>query len=39
MLIRSDIDGIFEGVANRASIPAASIPALLLGELLLLIGP
>jgi hypothetical protein len=37
MLIRSDIDGNFE--ANRASIPAASIPALLLGELLLLIGP
>jgi hypothetical protein len=37
MLIRSDIDGIFE--ANRASVPAASIPALLLGELLLLIGP
>jgi hypothetical protein len=37
MLIRSDIDGNFEG--SRASIPAASIPALLLGELLLLIGP
>jgi hypothetical protein len=38
MLIRSDNDGIFEGAAFRASIPAASIPTLLPGGLLL-IGP
>jgi hypothetical protein len=39
MLIRSHIDGIFEGVTNRSSIPAASIATLLPGGLLLLIGP
>jgi len=39
MLIRSQMDGIFEGAAFRAGIPAASAPALLPGGLLLLIGP
>jgi hypothetical protein len=42
MLIRSEIDGIFGGAAHAvgpAAIPAASMPALLLGGLLLLIGP
>jgi len=39
MLIRSEIDGSFGGAAIRALIPAASIPTLLLGGLLLLIGP
>jgi hypothetical protein len=42
MLIRSEIDGIFGGAAHAAgprAIPAASMPTLLLGGLLLLIGP
>ena len=42
MLIRSEIEGILEGVAQAAgpaAIPAASVPTLPLGGLLLLIGP
>ena len=39
MLIRSENNGIFEGAAARARIPAASAPTLLPGGLLLLIGP
>jgi hypothetical protein len=42
MLIRSEIDGIFGGAAHAGrpcAIPAASVPTLLLGGLLLLIGP
>jgi len=39
MLIRGDNDGIFEGAAFRARIPAASAPDLMPGGLLLLIGP
>jgi hypothetical protein len=42
MLIRGEIDGIFGGAAHAvrpAAIPAASVPTLLLGGLLLLIGP
>jgi hypothetical protein len=42
MLIRSDIDGFFGGAARAArprAIPAASMPTLHLGGLLLLIGP
>jgi hypothetical protein len=40
MLIRSEIDGILTGTAQVApAIPAASLPTLLLGGLLLLIGP
>jgi hypothetical protein len=41
MLIRSEIDGISGGPAHAApaAIPAASVPTLLLGGLLLLIGP
>jgi hypothetical protein len=41
MLIRSEIDGISGGAAYAAPavIPAASVPTLLLGGLLLLIGP
>ncbi|MGY3604543.1 hypothetical protein [Bradyrhizobium sp. Lot33] len=40
MLIRSEIDGILTGTAQAApAIPAASLPTLLLGGLLLLIGP
>jgi hypothetical protein len=40
MLIRSKIDGISGGAAHApAAIPAASVPTLLLGGLLLLIGP
>ena len=39
MLIRSEIDGSFGGATNRLLIPAASVPTLLLGGLLLLIGP
>ena len=42
MLIRSGKYGIFGGAADAvypAAIPAASVPTLLLGGLLLLIGP
>jgi hypothetical protein len=42
MLIRSEIDGISGGAADAvrpAAIPAASMPTLLLGGLLLLISP
>jgi hypothetical protein len=39
MLIRSEIDGNLQGAVARSSIPAASLPTLLLGRLLLLIGP
>jgi len=42
MLIRSEvarIDGIGAPGAGRVAIPAASLPTLLLGGLLLLIGP
>jgi hypothetical protein len=40
MLIRSENDGILTGTAEAApAIPAASLPTLLLGEVLLLIGP
>jgi hypothetical protein len=42
MLIRSENYGISGGAADAArtrAIPAASVPALLLGGLLLLIGP
>ena len=42
MLIRSEIDGISGGAAQAVrpcAIPAASVPTLLLGGLLLLIGP
>ncbi len=42
MLIRSDLFGVQGGAANAAippAIPAASAPTLLLGGLLLLIGP
>jgi hypothetical protein len=42
MLIRSEIDGIFGGAADTvrpSAIPAASVPTLLLGGLLLLISP
>ena len=42
MLIRSDIDGIFGGAAHAvrpAAITAASMSTLLIGGLLLLIGP
>jgi hypothetical protein len=42
MLIRSEIDGIFRGAAQAvrpAAIPAATMPTLLIGGLLLLIGP
>jgi hypothetical protein len=40
MLIRSENDGIRTGKAEAApTIPAASLPTLLLGGLLLLIGP
>jgi hypothetical protein len=40
MLIRSENDGILTGTAKAApAIPAASLPTLLLGGLLLLIGP
>jgi hypothetical protein len=42
MLIRSEIagnDGIGALAAGRRAIPAASLPTLLLGGLLLLIGP
>ena len=44
MLIRSDILGVRGGAAKAASmnapvVPAASLPTLLLGGLLLLIGP
>jgi hypothetical protein len=42
MLIRSEIDGILGGAAHAVgpcAIPAASMPTLLLGGLLLLIGP
>jgi hypothetical protein len=42
MLIRSEKHGIPGGTANAvrpAAIPAASMPTLLLGGLLLLIGP
>jgi hypothetical protein len=42
MLIRSKIDGIFGGTVHTVrptAIPAASLPTLLLGGLLLLIGP
>jgi hypothetical protein len=40
MLIRSENDGILTGTAKAARvIPAASLPTLLLGGLLLLIGP
>jgi hypothetical protein len=42
MLIRGKMSGIREGAvdaASRPSIPAATLPTLLLGGLLLLIGP
>jgi hypothetical protein len=42
MLIRSEIVEVEDGMANAVRIPAitlASLPTLLLGELLLLIGP
>ncbi len=42
MLIRSEIDGIFRGAAQAVrpcAIPAASAATLLIGGLLLLIGP
>jgi hypothetical protein len=42
MLIRSEIDGIFGAAAHAVracAIPAASVPTLLIGGLLLLIGP
>ena len=42
MLIRSEIDGISGGAVHTvrpAAIPAASVPTLLIGGLLLLIGP
>jgi hypothetical protein len=42
MLIRSQMVGVRGGAANAAhsqAIPAASMPTLLLGGLLLLIGP
>jgi hypothetical protein len=42
MLIRSEIDGIFGRAADAvrpAAIPAASVPTLLIGGPLLLIGP
>jgi hypothetical protein len=40
MLIRSENDGILTGTTQVApAIPAASLPTLLLGGLLLLIGP
>jgi hypothetical protein len=42
MLIRSDMYGVRGGAANAVralAIPAASMPTLLLGGLLLLIGP
>jgi hypothetical protein len=40
MLIRSKKDGVLGGAAKAtAAIPAASAPTLLLGGLLLLIGP
>ena len=42
MLIRSEKYGVHGGAANAArpeAIPAASLPTLLLGGLLLLIGP
>jgi hypothetical protein len=42
MLIRSDLFGVWGGAANAVhsqAIPAASMPTLLLGGLLLLIGP
>jgi hypothetical protein len=42
MLIRSEMDGVLGGAASTArarAIPAASLPALLIGGLLLLISP
>jgi hypothetical protein len=41
MLIRSEKSGIWDGAAMAATsaIPAASLPTLLIGGLLLLIGP
>jgi len=42
MLIRGKKSGVWEGAGDAAlipSIPAASLPTLLLGGLLLLIGP
>jgi hypothetical protein len=39
MLIRSEIDRDLQGALIRSAIPAASVPTLLLGGLLLLIGP
>jgi hypothetical protein len=39
MLIRSETDGIFAGTVTRSAVPAASMPTLLPGGLLLLIGP
>ncbi|MEA2895048.1 MAG: hypothetical protein QOJ84_663 [Bradyrhizobium sp.] len=42
MLIRSEKHGIFGGAAHAvrpSAIPAASVPTLLIGGLLLLIGP
>jgi hypothetical protein len=42
MLIRSEKHGIFGGAAHAVrpcAIPAASVPTLLIGGLLLLIGP
>ena len=40
MLIRSEMSGVQGGAAEAApAIPAASLPTLLLGGLLLLIGP
>jgi hypothetical protein len=42
MLIRSEIDGISGGTVHTvrpAAIPAASVPTLLIGGLLLLTGP
>jgi hypothetical protein len=39
MLIRGEIDRNLQGAVVRSAVPAASVPTLLLGGLLLLIGP